>query len=80
VNPNHPTLLLYQQFIEVFFVQVTDVEQYRRVAQRLFNTYTSYVHRASCQVVARWHTSHGFVDCWTSEPTVDYNLVIPFTI
>ena len=53
VNPDAPTLPFYQQLIEVLLVQVTDIEQYRRIAQRLFDTDTADIHRASRQVVTR---------------------------
>ena len=53
VNPDDTLPLFYQQLIKVLLVQVADVEQNGSIAQRLFNAYTSYVHRAARQVVTR---------------------------
>ena len=48
VNPIDVRLLLYQQFIEIFVIQVADIEQYRCVAQGLFNADTSDIYCAAC--------------------------------
>ena len=48
VNPDDVRLLLYQQFVEIFVVQVADIEQYRCVAQSLFNTDTADIYRTAC--------------------------------
>ena len=48
VNPDDVRLLLYQQFIEIFVIQVADIEQYRCVAQGLFDTDTADIYCAAC--------------------------------
>ena len=80
VNPDDTLPLFYQQLIKVLLVQVADVEQYRRVAQRLFDTDATDIHGAARQMVTRWHTSHCLVDLRTSEPTVDDYRVVTLTI
>ena len=48
MNPDDVRLLFYQQFIEILVIQVTDVEQYRCIPQRLFNADATDIYRTAC--------------------------------
>jgi hypothetical protein len=47
MNPDHPTLLLYQQLVEVLAAHIADVEQDGSIAQSLFHPDAADVHRAT---------------------------------
>ena len=47
MNPDDVRLLLYQQFIEIFVIQIADIEQYRCIAQGLFDANAADVYRTT---------------------------------
>ena len=80
VNPDDVHFLFYQQFIEIFIVQVADIEQYRCVAQSLFNADATDIYRTPCKMVAQRGPTYCFIHFRTSETTIDDYWVIPFAI